>query len=161
MTNRAALQSPPRISHSLQTREISRSLYCRRPRIAGGTGHHVLADEKSMFRFNGSQKARLCDAAFFPVHDFEQRHAAHCNHRPCRRLGDGGADVRHEEGVPRQRESPGSVQPHDEVGVDRGTCGGVVFANRVAAVVRHEEVVARQRESEGAVRCPILQSQDP
>src|SRR5271165_4919266 len=75
MTNRAALQSPPRISHSLQTREISRSLYCRRPRIAGGTGYHVLADDKSMFRFNGSQKARLGDAVPFPEHDSEQRHA--------------------------------------------------------------------------------------
>ena len=52
------------------------------------------------------------------------------------------------------------VQPRDEVGVNRGARGGVVFANRGAAAVvryeeagfRHEEVVARQRESEGELQ---------
>ena len=57
MTNRAALQSPPRISRTLQIPPgVSRSLYCRRPRIAGGTGHHVVADEKSMFRWVALRK---------------------------------------------------------------------------------------------------------
>ena len=120
---------------------------------------------------------------FFPVPHSEHRHAAHCNHRRGRRLGDDGESdgfgqprdevrvdhgsrggvvfanraavvVRHEEVVARQRESVGAVQPRDEVGVNRGSRGGVVFANRAAAEVRHEEVVARQRESDGARSAP-------
>jgi hypothetical protein len=49
-------------------------------------------------------------------------------------------------------ESIGERQPGDEVGVDRGSRGGVVFANRGAAGVRHEEVIPRQRESVGVVQ---------
>ena len=43
-------------------------------------------------------------------------------------------------------------QLRDEVGVDRGSRGGVVFANGAAELVRHEEVGARQRESDGVVQ---------
>jgi hypothetical protein len=42
--------------------------------------------EASFYRFG---KGCLCGAAFFPEHDSEQRHTADCNHRTCRRLGDG------------------------------------------------------------------------
>src|SRR5260370_149731 len=50
------------------------------------------------------------------------------------------------------RESDGFDQPCDEVGVNRGSRFGVVFANRVVAVVRHEEGVALDGESEGLVQ---------
>jgi len=43
-----------------------------------------------------------CDVAPFPEHDSEQRHAAHSNHRPRGRLGDG-----------RHGESAGAAQPRD------------------------------------------------
>ena len=36
-----------------------------------------------------------------------------------------------------------------ELSVDRGSRGGVVFANRGALEVRHEEVIARHRECGG------------
>jgi hypothetical protein len=76
-----------------------------------------------------------------PEHDSEQRHAAYCNRRPCRRLGDGC-----------NGEPGGEVQSRDEVGVDRGARGGVVLAYRATAQVHHEEVVARQRECVGSVQ---------
>ena len=41
------------------------------------------------------------------------------------------------------------MQPRDEAGVNRGSGGSVVFANRAAAEVRHEEGVARRREPLG------------
>ena len=50
----------------------------------------------------------------------------------------------------------GLVQPRDEVGVDRGSRGGVVFANRAGLDVRHEEVVARQRECLGRSLSPVM-----
>jgi hypothetical protein len=49
-------------------------------------------------------------------------------------------------------ESIGERQPGDEVGVDRGSRGGVVLSNHIAVVVRHEEVVARQHESPGVLQ---------
>jgi hypothetical protein len=51
-----------------------------------------------------------------PEHDSERRHAAHCNRRPRRRLGDG-----------RDGESLRVVQPREEAGVDHGSRRGVVF----------------------------------
>ena len=64
---------------------------------------HALADDKSLFRFDGSQKEFLSGAVFFPEHDSEQRHAAHSNHRPCRRLGDR-----------RKGQTVGTIQPGGE-----------------------------------------------
>ena len=49
------------------------------------------------------------------------------------------------------RESEGVGQPRDEARVNRGSCFGVVFANRVG-VVRHEEGVAQHRESDGCAQ---------
>ena len=46
--------------------------------------------------------------------------------------------------------SPKGSQPRDKVGVNRGSRGGVVFANRAVALVRHEEGVAKHRESDGS-----------
>ena len=52
----------------------------------------------------------MCYAVFFQMHDSEQRHAAHCNHRPCRRLGDG-----------RDGDCVGIAHPRDEVRVDHSS----------------------------------------
>src|SRR5271165_4240965 len=78
---------------------------------------HALADDMSMFRFDGSQKEFLGGAMFFPVHGSEQRHAAYCNHRPCRGLGNGP-----------DGKCQGAVQPRDEAGV-KGSRREIVFAN--------------------------------
>jgi hypothetical protein len=70
----------------------------------------------------------------FSVHDSEQSHATQRNHRRWRRLGDG-----------RDGESVGFVKPRDQVGVDHGSRGSVVFAERASAgELRYEEVVAQQ-----------------
>jgi hypothetical protein len=62
----------------------------------------------------------LRGAVFFPVHDSEQRHAAHCNHRPCRWLG-------HR----RNSQCEGPRQPSDEAGVNGGSRGGELYSPTV------------------------------
>ena len=67
-----------------------------------------------MFRFDGSQKEFLCGAMLFPEHHSEQRHAAHCNHRPCRRLGDGRNLHESEVSLPTAPSAPDQAAIFDE-----------------------------------------------
>jgi hypothetical protein len=55
--------------------------------------------------------------------------------------------ARHKKGVSRQRDSSGVVHPGDKIGVDRGSGGGVVFANPAGS--HHQEVVSRQSDPIG------------
>jgi hypothetical protein len=63
-------------------------------------------------------------------------------------------EVHHEEFIAQHRESQGKAHPCDEAGVNRGSGGSVVFANRgeVGKGVRHEEGVALDREPLGVVQ---------
>jgi hypothetical protein len=79
-----------------------------------------------MFRFSGCEKVFLCDAVFFPVHQSEQRYAAHCNHRPRRRLWDGRDGESVGEGPLGQPRDQGGVNlkevryATDQISLDRG-----------------------------------------
>jgi len=50
------------------------------------------------------------------------------------------------------RESGGKLQARDKGIVNRGSRGGVVFADCAVAKVRHEEFIAQHRESDGKVQ---------
>ena len=66
----------------------------------------------------------------------------------------GARRARHEEVVARHRESEGFVQPRDKVGADRGSRGGVVFANRFRCLPRRQKAaVGRFRAWPKAQRC--------